>query len=123
VTSPNISATLILSVGRDAALLSTRDLLLQSAGYIVESSCSIEEATDRFRTGDFDLVILCHSIPERERQRLVQVIRDYGSATPVVFVSPYSGNPDRFSDLSIDNCPGDLLSTVHRLLSRIDGRA
>lgn len=113
-----VSATLILSVGYDPVLLGTRRLLLQSAGYIVESSGSVENAIYRFRTGDFDLVVLCHSMPEQERRRLLHLIRDYGSATPVIFISSAEPSPDGFSDLSIENHPAALLDAVRAMLLR-----
>jgi CheY-like chemotaxis protein len=117
VTSADISSALLLNVGYDQALLSTRTLVLRSAGYIVESAVSIEEAFQRFRTGDFDLVILCHSIPEEARQRLIQQIRDYGSATPVVFIAANAAAGDRFADFSVDSLPRSLLRTIDAVLS------
>ncbi len=91
--------TLVLSVGLDPQLLGTRDLILQSAGYIVVSTYSMREAVDRFRQGDFDLVLLCQSIPAKERERLTRWIRASGSRIPVVSVS---GNL----------CPGDVAGGV-----------
>ena len=79
--------SVLLNVGQEPWLLHTRELLLRSAGYIVESAHSVEDAIHRFRAGDFDLVILCHSVPAEERQRLVCLIRDHGSSTPVIFVA------------------------------------
>jgi len=41
-----------------------RAKVLQQAGYTVESSLSFTTAIDKFLgAGDFDLVLLCHSIP------------------------------------------------------------
>jgi DNA-binding response OmpR family regulator len=62
--------TLVLSVGPNASLLETRNIVLRSAGYLVESASSMNEAVHRFLAGDFDLVILCHSVPIRERARV-----------------------------------------------------
>jgi hypothetical protein len=58
---------LILSVGRDLALLDTRDAMLRACGYIVESELSEKQAINHFRAGDFDLVLLCHSIASQDR--------------------------------------------------------
>jgi CheY-like chemotaxis protein len=115
-----ISATLVLNVGRDSPLLDTRAMLLRSAGYIVESTPSMADAIHRFRTGDFDLVILCHSIPEQDRQRLIDLIREEGSSTPVIFISSTAAPPTpRFAVLSVDNHhPAALLSAIRELLSQ-----
>lgn len=84
---PNIPSTVILNIGNDSALLHTRALLLGSAGYIITSTSSIREAIEWFQTGDFDLVVLCHSLSEQEREHLIRVIRKGGSAIPVLFVT------------------------------------
>jgi CheY-like chemotaxis protein len=72
----------VLAVGFDLSLMRTRTLVLQSAGYIVESASTLKEAVDRFQAGDFDLVLLCHSIPMKDRDRLTCLIRATGALTP-----------------------------------------
>jgi len=57
----------ILSAGRDRPLLFTRNRVLEEAGYNVTAATTSAETVERFFTGDFDLVILCHSIPIEER--------------------------------------------------------
>lgn len=117
MTSADGPVSLILIVGHDAVLLNTRAMLLESAGYIVESAYSVEEAVRRFRAGDFDLVVACHSIPDEEREGLVEMIRDGGAATPVIFVS-INPCPDRYADLNIGNHPSVLLNAAQELLSQ-----
>lgn len=122
MTRSGVSAVFVLNVGHDAALLETRSLVLRSAGYSVESASSVDEAIQRFRAADFDLVVLCHSVPEQERHRLIRLIRDHGSSTPVIFVSARSASADNFADLTIVNRPGGLLRAAHELLSQKGGK-
>jgi CheY-like chemotaxis protein len=114
----SIQSALILNVGRDPVLLNTRRLLLESAGYLVESACSTKDAINQFRSGDLDLVVLCHSVPEEERDYFIGLIRDYGSLIPVIFVAansqPYSR--DGFADLSTGSEPANLLRGVNNVL-------
>ena len=70
-----MALTLVLSVGLDPELLITRNLVLQSAGYTVVAAFSPREAVDRLREGDFDLVLLCQSIPTEEKDHLALWIR------------------------------------------------
>ena len=63
-----MSLTIVLSIGFDPSLLETRSLVLQSAGYMVESASSLKEAVNRFQSGDFDLVLLCRSVPRKDRR-------------------------------------------------------
>jgi DNA-binding response OmpR family regulator len=59
--------TLVLSVGLDSLILATRNMFLQSEGFIVVSVFSLKEAVDRFLTGDFDLILLDNSLPTKDR--------------------------------------------------------
>jgi CheY-like chemotaxis protein len=79
--------TLVLAIGRDAVLLETRSQVLQAAGYTVIPERSLKKAVARFRDGDFDLVLLCHSIPTQDRERLTRLLREHTSRTPIVSVS------------------------------------
>lgn len=110
-------STIILNVGQDPELLRTRALILRAQGYAVES-CSICEAINCFRAGDFDLVILCHSVPQEERERLICLIRDCGCSTPVLFVAAASTDcPERLADASSRSNPRELLQRIRDVLS------
>ena len=54
--------TVVLAVGMDAWRLTTQSAIWKAAGYIAVSAASIKEAIDFFRAGDFDLVLISHSI-------------------------------------------------------------
>ncbi|HKU28443.1 MAG TPA: hypothetical protein VJQ54_23445, partial [Candidatus Sulfotelmatobacter sp.] len=113
------SSTLILNVGNDAALLRSRTLLLQSRAYTVVSAYSIDDAMSRFREGDFDLVVLCHSIAPDETKQLICRVRDSGSATPVICVAAFSqSHPDPFATLTIGNSPDELFRAIDVALQR-----
>jgi len=75
-----------LTVGRDLLLLETRSGVLSSGGYTVVSTLSGEQALGQFKAGDFDVVMLCGSIPGTERERLAKAIHAHSPTTPVVMV-------------------------------------
>ena len=118
-----MAQTLVLSVGMDTDLLATRNHVLQSAGYTVVSAYSIKEAVDRFRVGDFDLVLLCQSILTDERDRLSLWIRASGSRTPVVSVSGKLYERDRFANATVANDPAALLRGIRGVLINAENRA
>ncbi|MGA9717977.1 MAG: hypothetical protein WBQ79_06825 [Acidobacteriaceae bacterium] len=109
---------LLLSVGCDSQLLDSRQLLLQSAGYVVVSARSVKEAVDYFLAGDFDLVLLCHSLPETERDGITCLIRASGSLTPVVTIATYEGQQDVFTSATIESEPEQLLAGIRDVLTR-----
>src|SRR6185312_11160967 len=108
----------VLTVGNDPVLLETRSQVLRTAGYIVVSARSIKQAITKFLEGDFDLIVLCHSISEEERQRFTAFIRERNSRTPVVFVASSLGQRDPLADVTTQNDPQDLLTGLREALTR-----
>lgn len=114
------SSPRLLNVGFDPPLLNTRTLLLRAAGYSVDSADSLENAVSRLRTGSFALVILCHSIPEHDRQHLIAHLRAQPSSARVLFIASNTASaPEPLADLTIGNHPITLLSTLEKELSQI----
>lgn len=113
-----MSETLVLSVGLDPLILDAREEVLKSAGYIVVSAMSIKEAFHLFRDGDFDLMILCHTLPAKDRERLTCLIRASGSRIPVAFISGLSGEQAIFSDFILEEDPVELLAGIGHLLAK-----
>ncbi len=110
---------LILSIGRDPELLESRSSILRADGYIVDSVLSTKQAILHFMDGDFDLVLLCHSIPLKERERLTSSIRAFGSLTPIVSVAPPAGQaPEACAGATIEGAPEVLLSGIQCALLR-----
>lgn len=107
-----------LTVGLDPLLLETRNRILESAGHTIVSALSVEQGLDQFVSGDFDIVILCHSIPVRERERLTYAIRRLSPNTPVVVVTARLSAVDSFADAMIENEPEILLQEIPRILHK-----
>jgi len=107
----------ILSISYDAALLDTRRMLLQAAGYEVTSAVGFAEALE-LCDGDFDLVIMGHSIPGKDKRAIVKELREHGCVAPVVSLL-------RIGEKSIPEAshtadPGDpqgMLETISQILS------
>lgn len=73
----------ILSVSYDLALLQTREMLLQAAGYEVVSIEGFQAMLDLAKgesVPDFDLVILGHSIAHRDKAALIRLVREHWKA-------------------------------------------
>lgn len=110
---------LVLSVGSDSNVLNTRELILRSAGYIVVSALSIREAIYLFQGGDFDVAVLCHTLPVKDCERLTSAVRASGSRIPIACVS--GGVPverNAFADVILDKEPAAFLRGIEELLSR-----
>jgi CheY-like chemotaxis protein len=65
----------ILSISYDERLLLTRELMLEKQGYNVSSALGLGAAIKLCRVGDYDLVILGHSIPHDDKEQIVKTLR------------------------------------------------
>jgi len=106
----------ILSISYDRALLSVRQHLLELEGYEVVSVFGFDKAVEQIRAGRFDLVILGHSIPLTEKDDLLKIIVENGSA-PVIALFRSGEPPLANVQASIDPFqPAKLLAAVAQLL-------
>jgi CheY-like chemotaxis protein len=111
-----MALTLILSVGSNPDLMGARNQILQSAGYFVVPAYSLKEAVDRFQRGDFDIVLLCASLPTKDRVRLTCWIRASGSRIPVVSVSGEFCQEDLSTNETVASVPESLLMGIREAL-------
>ncbi|MGA3101839.1 MAG: hypothetical protein ABSD61_08260 [Terracidiphilus sp.] len=65
-----MSVTVALAVGVDPCLLTADNPVWKSAGYVVISTGSVEEAIRHFKAGDFDMVLQGQFIPAEKREKL-----------------------------------------------------
>jgi DNA-binding response OmpR family regulator len=113
-----MSQTLVLSIGLDLAVLNSRDLLLQSADYTVVPAMSAEEGRRLFQDGDFDLIILCHTLPIEDCERLTRFIRASGSRIPIASVCGGLQESPLFADATLEKSPIEFLAGIRDLLAR-----
>ena len=109
----------VLAVGFDPSLMTTRILVLRSAGYVVIRASSFEEAVDHFQSGDFDLVLLCHSVPAADRERLTRLIRASGSSTPIVSIAGSPGECDAFANSTLEDGPNKFVAGIRDALIKV----
>ena len=116
-----MSLTVVLAVGLDSWKLTAQSSFLRSAGYIVVSAHSIRDAIEHFKAGDFDLVMLDHSISLENKERLTSLIRASGSQTPVVSVMQSSSDSHSIGDATLGNEPFAVLTGMGELLAKRSG--
>lgn len=106
----------LLSVGPVESLLNTRNAVLRRAGFQVETSVDLNEAYEMFRDRDFDAALLCHSIPLRDRERFVRLLKEQKPLTPVAVLT--NGHGSSAADLEIHNLDGpeELLRQMEELI-------
>jgi CheY-like chemotaxis protein len=111
----------ILSVSYDKALLTIRQQILERRGYSVTSACGLREALQQCNSETpFDLFIVGHSIPQTEKEALIEHFRANRPAAPVVALKRLGETEVRGANLSIEPTPPDLLRAVDGLVSGKD---
>ena len=106
----------IFSISYDPSLLATRDLMLTQVGYDVVGALGFAEALEK-GGGDFDLIIMGHSIPPRDKRAIVTELRQRGCNAPVLTLLRYGDTPIPEAARAIDPDPQRLLDTVQEMLA------
>jgi CheY-like chemotaxis protein len=114
----------ILSISYDGPLLVTRQMLLQAYGYDVTSAEGFAEALEHCEGEPvFDLVVIGHSIPFKDKRRIISEIRK-GRPIPVLALLRPGERPLDEANESVEpNDPRLLVDAVQRLIGRPAGNA
>jgi hypothetical protein len=74
----------ILCTGREHELVKRRCAALRREHFHVLSALTLKETGRKFLSGDFELVVFCHTIPEAEQEATAMVIRKVNPSTRIV---------------------------------------
>lgn len=115
----------ILSISYDRTLLTTRGMILSAAGYKVRSLLGLEAALAEAGLNEFDLVIIGHSIPLEERNKILRRLRKFSRAPILALwrLGPEERLDEADYQLEASQGPIALLDMVGRILDRSDGSA
>ncbi len=78
----------ILSIGDDSILLYSRRLILETAGYSVESARGDVAAVEEPLSRRFDLILLCHSIPDEVVGHIAEASTRISPQTLLLQITP-----------------------------------
>ena len=106
----------ILSISYDSVLLETRHMMLEQAGYIVVSAEGLADAIEHC-SGDFDLVIMGHSIPQKDKRAMIAELHHHGLNAPLLSLLRRGEEPIPEASRGIDPSPQHLLETVKAMLA------
>lgn len=109
----------ILSIGDDSILLYSRRLILETAGYSVESVRGNLTIIEHILPRGFDLILLCHSVTEALVSYVVEASMRIAPQTPLLQISPLD-NPfrNRAHPPLVSADPAALLSAIAGQLGR-----
>jgi DNA-binding NtrC family response regulator len=109
----------ILIYGRDAALLETRRLLLESAGFTVATALELAAITQLLSGPAFDLSLLCHTLSHDERETLMSVAQRVRPEMKFIVMSApgvAQGDSGRHSVVDVFDGPEKLVNKVKSMV-------
>ncbi len=93
--------------------------MLERQGHVVISAMSFAEAMRLCRTGSFDLVVIGHSIPERDKRQFVAELRSVCSSPLLALLRQgESSSEDADAHLDVSEGPEVFLATISRMLRK-----
>ena len=117
-------ANRILSISYDGPLLVTRQMLLQAYGYEVTSAEGFAEALEHCDGEEtFDLVIMGHSIPFKDKRQIINQIRKRRAIPVLALLRPGESPLAEASESVEPNDPRLLVAAVKRLIGTPAGNA
>ena len=112
------ATTTILSLGREHLLMAIRTMVLQKAGYLVTEVYSSREALQRLKSTRFDLILICHTVPELEQRKLVAAVRLLDPGLQIVCISA-NGQYSTYEHCArVDNVAPAFLTELNAVLRR-----
>lgn len=108
----------ILSISYDESLLVTRRMILEQAGYDVSSAFGFAEALEICSTRhDFDLVLMGHSMPQKDKKALFNALRPKCGA-PLLSILRHGDSPIPEANYHVeaDDGPSALVDAVDAAL-------
>jgi CheY-like chemotaxis protein len=126
-----VAPSRILLVDDNNLGLTARRMILEDAGYAVETALSGEEAWEIFQKTQFDVVVTDYRMGEMDGLQLIRKIRDSGSPARIVLLSGFAGGmgitqessgADEVLLKSNKEVP-ELLRAVKRLVNHVPRRA
>jgi len=110
----------ILTISLDLELQDARSLVLERANYSVARATTTEDALKQFSSTSFDLVLICHSIPEASRVEIAASMKAQRPHIPVLLLYNSFDRSVALIDAALMNLgtPESLLSIVDLLFAR-----
>lgn len=105
-----------LQFGKDTSLLESRSAILETTGLAVINVYSVRQCISEILARNFDLIVLCHSVSQEEREQVASFVHTRNPATPVLLISTFY-EKDREIDVIVDCEPEHLVKNVKEILS------
>jgi DNA-binding response OmpR family regulator len=92
--------------------MSSRSLILRSAGYLVEEAYTIDKAINLVEADSIDAMLICHTVPRDDQKVLIAFVRDKRKLMPVLCIRSSAYETAPRTCVAVDNDPEELLKSL-----------
>jgi len=107
----------ILSVGKDHGLMSSRSMILRSAGYSVDEAYTVETAMKLVDQDSIDAALVCHTVPKPDQNVLISIIRTKRRLMPILCIQATVFTTVPRTRIPVENDPESLLNALRKAIS------
>jgi hypothetical protein len=111
-SAPAIGTKRVLMFGYDHLLVGLRARVLRSSGYDVEETFTLEEAREQAQSDAIDLLVICHSVPHEEIEKLVTAVRKTRKLMPILCMRTHQFGFAPPTCVSVENSPTAILHAL-----------
>ncbi len=112
----------LLSFGYDPLLMNVRTMLLRTTGYAVTETDSCIETIRLICMGRFDLILMCHTVPEDQQKTVVRRAKEFQPGIAVLCLSDNPGvSYSEFCETASNTAP-ELLLQIEEALEKAKER-
>jgi len=108
----------ILSLSYDQTLLRMRHLIFEKEGYEVVSAAALASGLERSRQNDFDILVLGHTIPHEEKQKIAREFHQVSPGTIVCLKNNAGEQLVDAADYHVEADPEPMLKLVADIVRR-----
>ena len=102
----------LVALGYDQMLVGLRSRVLRMSGYEVEEKFTMTEASESAQSDLIDALVICHSVPNEEKEQLVRAVRNTRKLMPIFCIRTHQYDPSPNNCISVDNSPVAILDSV-----------
>ena len=114
---PDISTKRVLAFGYDRLLVGLRSAVLRNSGYDVEETFTLKEAVERAQSDSIDSIVICHSVPDDEIEKLVTSVRETRKLMPILCMHTHQHGFAPPTCVSVETSP---IAILHALKAAIE---
>ncbi|HEY3769638.1 MAG TPA: hypothetical protein VGN44_13275 [Candidatus Angelobacter sp.] len=97
-------------------LVGLRSRVLRMSGYEVEETFTVEKASESAQSDLIDALVICHTVPEEEKEQLVSAVRKTRKLMPILCIRAHQHDLLPSDCVSVENSPVAMLDSVREAI-------